>query len=144
MVMDISVGLPSSSPSITGEFVVEWAQTAERGGLSSLVIRERVDGGLQESLIALAVAAGVTRRIRLVVSTVLPAARETTLLARQAASLDVMSGGRFILGVGVGYRAVDYEVAGYDFHERGRRLDAQLPQLRSIWAGETPPGGVGP
>jgi alkanesulfonate monooxygenase SsuD/methylene tetrahydromethanopterin reductase-like flavin-dependent oxidoreductase (luciferase family) len=142
--MDIAVGLPTADATITGDFVVEWAQVADRAGFSSLMARERVDGGLQEPLIALAVAAGVTRKIHLLASTILPSSRETTLLARQAASLDVLSQGRFILGVGVGYRAVDYEVAGYSFQERGRRLDAQLPILRSIWAGEPPARAEGP
>ena len=142
--MDIAVGLPTADVNITGDFVVQWAQLADQAGLSSLMVRERVDGGLQEPLIALAVAAGVTKRIRLLASTILPSSRETTLLARQAASLDVLSNGRFILGVGVGYRAVDYEVAGYSFQERGRRLDAQLPVLKAIWAGEPPEHADGP
>jgi alkanesulfonate monooxygenase SsuD/methylene tetrahydromethanopterin reductase-like flavin-dependent oxidoreductase (luciferase family) len=142
--MDLAVGLPTQEPTVTGRSVIEWATLADRGGFSSLMVRDRVETTLQEPLIALSVVAGVTRRIRLLASTILPATRETTLLARQAASLDVLSGGRFTMGVGVGYRPEDYVATGYSFHERGRRVDEQLPILKRIWAGEPAAEGVGP
>jgi len=142
--MDLAVGLPTQEPTTTRESVMEWAQLADRGGFSSLMLRDRVETTLQEPLIASAVVAGATQRIRLLASTILTATRETTLLARQAASLDVLSGGRFIMGVGVGYRPEDYVATGYSFHERGRRVDEQLPILHRIWAGESPAEGVGP
>jgi alkanesulfonate monooxygenase SsuD/methylene tetrahydromethanopterin reductase-like flavin-dependent oxidoreductase (luciferase family) len=98
----------------------------------------------QEPLIALAVAAGATRRIRLLTSILLVPPRETTLLARQAASIDALSGGRLSLGIGIGVRTDDYLATGVDFHRRGRILDEQLPKLRRIWAGEPAADGIGP
>jgi alkanesulfonate monooxygenase SsuD/methylene tetrahydromethanopterin reductase-like flavin-dependent oxidoreductase (luciferase family) len=142
--MDLAVGLPTQEPTTTRESVLAWATLADRGGFSSLMARDRVETTLQEPLIALAIAAGATDRIRLLASTILPATRETTLLARQAASLDVLSGGRFTMGIGVGYRPEDYVATGYSFHERGRRVDEQLPLLRRIWAGERVIEGVAP
>jgi alkanesulfonate monooxygenase SsuD/methylene tetrahydromethanopterin reductase-like flavin-dependent oxidoreductase (luciferase family) len=142
--MDLAVGLPTQEPSTSRESVITWAQLAERGGFSTLMFRDRVETTLQEPLIAVAVVAGATQRINLLASTIITATRETTLLARQAASLDVLSGGRFIMGVGVGYRPEDYIATGYSFHERGRRTDEQLPLLRRIWAGEAAIKGVAP
>jgi alkanesulfonate monooxygenase SsuD/methylene tetrahydromethanopterin reductase-like flavin-dependent oxidoreductase (luciferase family) len=98
----------------------------------------------QEPLIALSIAAGATRRIRLLTSILLAPNRETTLLARQAASLDALSGGRLSLGVGVGVRPDDYLATGHDFHQRGRLFDEQLATLRRIWAGEPLGEGIGP
>jgi alkanesulfonate monooxygenase SsuD/methylene tetrahydromethanopterin reductase-like flavin-dependent oxidoreductase (luciferase family) len=88
--------------------------------------------------------AGVTARTRLLASIVLAPTRETTLLARQAATIDRLSGGRLTLGVGVGVRRDDYEATGTPFERRGQRLDEQLPTLRAIWRGEAPPNGSGP
>ena len=98
-----------------------------RGPFSSLAVLDRVVLPSHEPLLALAAAVGVTRRIRPAgrASSSRPT-RETTLLARQAASLDALSGGRFSLGVGVGVRRDDYLATGQAFERRGRRLDEQL------------------
>jgi alkanesulfonate monooxygenase SsuD/methylene tetrahydromethanopterin reductase-like flavin-dependent oxidoreductase (luciferase family) len=66
------------------------------------------------------------------------------LLARQAATLDRLSGGRLTLGLGIGVRENDYWATGFDFHRRGRRLDEQLSTLRRLWAGERFSENVGP
>jgi alkanesulfonate monooxygenase SsuD/methylene tetrahydromethanopterin reductase-like flavin-dependent oxidoreductase (luciferase family) len=65
----------------------------------------------------------------------------TALLAKQAATLDSLSGGRLVLGLAVGAREDDFEVSGVEFAERGRIFDRQLEQLSKLWKGE---GGVGP
>jgi alkanesulfonate monooxygenase SsuD/methylene tetrahydromethanopterin reductase-like flavin-dependent oxidoreductase (luciferase family) len=88
--------------------------------------------------------AGVTGRIGLLTSILLGPTRETTLLARQAATIDALSGGRLTLGLGIGIRPDDYRATGFAFGTRGRRLDEQLPVLRRIWAGESVADGVGP
>ena len=106
------------------------------GPFSSLAVLDRVVLPVHEPLMALAATVGVTRRIRLLASVVIAPTRETTLLARQAASLDALSGGRFSLGVGVGVRRDDYLATGQAFERRGRRLDEQLAILRRLWAGE--------
>lgn len=141
--MKVGIGLPTRGADARGEVVLEWAVRAEAGPFSSLAVTDRVGFEVQEPLIALAAAAGATRRIRLITSILLAPTRETTLLARQSASLDSLSGGRFTLGVAVGAREGDYLATGMSFRTRGRRLEEQLPLLRRIWAGEPVVGGLG-
>jgi len=141
--MRIAIGLPTRGRNVTGESLLSWAVRADGGPFSSLGVTDRVVTNAQEPLIALAVAAGATRRIRLLTSILLTANRETTLLARQAASLDALSGGRLSIGIGIGVRPDDYLATGFDFHRRGRLLDEQLPKLRRIWAGEPSEEGIG-
>jgi probable F420-dependent oxidoreductase len=59
--------------------------------------------------------------------------RQTTLVAKQAAEVDVLSGGRVRLGVGIGWNPVEYEALGEDFHSRGRRIEEQIDVLRALW-----------
>jgi alkanesulfonate monooxygenase SsuD/methylene tetrahydromethanopterin reductase-like flavin-dependent oxidoreductase (luciferase family) len=92
-------------------------------------------------------AAGATKRIGLMTSVIIGPTRETTLLARQAASIDVLSNGRFTLGVGIGVRENDYLATGENFHRRGRRSEEQYALLRRLWAGEVlskETGSIGP
>jgi alkanesulfonate monooxygenase SsuD/methylene tetrahydromethanopterin reductase-like flavin-dependent oxidoreductase (luciferase family) len=116
--------------------MLEWMGRAERGPFSSVAVTDRVVAPALEPLAVLALAAGATRRVRLMTSVVIGPTRETTLLARQAATIDVLSNGRFTLGVGIGVRANDYQATGFDFHRRGRRAEEQLALLRRLWAGE--------
>lgn len=142
--MRIALGLPSRVSSATGELMLEWATRADRGPFSSLVVTDRVVSTALEPLMVLAIAAGATKRIRLMTSVVIGPTRETTLLARQAATLDTLSGGRLTLGLGIGVRENDYLATGLDFHKRGRRVEEQLPILRRLWAGEPLSAEVGP
>jgi len=64
--------------------------------------------------------------------TILPQ-RQTALVAKQAAEVDLLTGGRFRLGVGIGWNAVEYDALGQDFHTRGRRLEEQVAFLRALW-----------
>jgi len=93
-----------------------------------------------EELVTLAAAAAVTERVGLMTDIALAPAREPILLAKQAATLDQISGGRFVLGIGVGGRPDDYEVTGFEFTNRGKRLDADLVILEQVWRGELVPG----
>ncbi len=142
--MRIAIGLPTRGRGVTAASLVEWAIRADQGPFSTLGVSDRVVTNAQEPLIALAVAAGATRRIGLMTAVMLTPTHETTLLARQAASLDALSGGRFSMGVGVGVRTDDYDVTGFDFHRRGALLEEQLATLRRIWAGEPVAEGIGP
>lgn len=142
--IEIGIGLPTRAAGARGDVLLDWAARAEAGPFSSLAVMDRVAFDAQEPLIALAAASGITRRIRLLTSILLAPTRETTLLARQAASLDVMSGGRLTIGVGIGAREADYRATGFSFRTRGRRLEEQLPLLRRLWAGEAVGDGVGP
>ena len=139
----IGIGLPTRAHGARGDVLLEWAAKADEGPFSSLAVTDRVVFDAQEPLVVLAAAAGVTRRIRLMTSILLAPTRETTLLARQAASIDALSGGRLSLGVAIGARETDYLATGYSFRTRGRRLEEQLPLLRRIWAGEPVTADVG-
>lgn len=142
--MRIGIGLPTRDGALSPEGLAAWARSAETIGFSSLAVLDRVVFPLHEPLVTLATVAGVTDRIRLLASVVIAPTRETTLLARQSASLDALSGGRFSLGVGVGVRRDDYAASGQAFETRGRRLDDQLATLRAIWrGGSIDPGSVG-
>ena len=81
--------------------MLEWITRAEQGPFSSLAVTDRVVSGALEPLIVLGIAAGATKRIRLMTSVVIGPARETTLLARQAATIDTLSAGRLTLGIGI-------------------------------------------
>jgi alkanesulfonate monooxygenase SsuD/methylene tetrahydromethanopterin reductase-like flavin-dependent oxidoreductase (luciferase family) len=142
--MRIALGLPSRVASASGEMILEWATRAERGPFSSLVVTDRVVSKALEPLMVLAIAGGATRRIRLMTSVVIGPTRETTLLARQASTIDTLSGGRLTLGLGIGVRENDYLATGFEFRRRGRRADEQLPMLRRLWAGEALSNEVGP
>jgi alkanesulfonate monooxygenase SsuD/methylene tetrahydromethanopterin reductase-like flavin-dependent oxidoreductase (luciferase family) len=86
--------------------------------------------------VTLGAAAGATERIGLMTDVLLAPAREPILLARQAAALDQLSNGRFVLGLSVGSRQDDYAVTGFNFHDRGKRLDAALDVMHRAWRGE--------
>jgi alkanesulfonate monooxygenase SsuD/methylene tetrahydromethanopterin reductase-like flavin-dependent oxidoreductase (luciferase family) len=142
--MRIALGLPSRVASASRELMLEWVTRADRGPFSSVVVTDRVVSQALEPLSVLAMAAGTTQRIRLMTSVVIGPTRETTLFARQAATIDVLSGGRLTIGIGIGVRANDYLATGFDFHRRGRRVEEQLPILRRLWAGEPLSNEIGP
>jgi alkanesulfonate monooxygenase SsuD/methylene tetrahydromethanopterin reductase-like flavin-dependent oxidoreductase (luciferase family) len=141
--MRIAIGLPSRVASASGDVMLEWITRAERGPFSSVVVTDRVVSQALEPMTVLALAAGATKRIGLMTSIVLAPTRETTLFAREAATLDALSGGRLTLGIGIGVRKNDYLATGFDFHRRGRRVEEQLPLLRRLWSGENLSGEVG-
>ena len=144
--MRIATGLPNAVPATPGPRLVEWARRAEAAGFSSLGSIGRIVFDSHEELVALAAAAGVTRRIGLATTVLIGPVRDPVLLAKQAATLDALSEGRFVLGLGVGWRADDFEATGHRFASRGESLDRMIARLRALWRGEEQPGGgrVGP
>lgn len=80
--------------------------------------------------------AGVTKSIELATGVLILPQRQTVLVAKQAASLDVVSGGRLRLGIGIGWNAVEYEGLGENFHNRGLRSEEQIEVLRALWTQE--------
>src|SRR3954464_8568487 len=140
--MEVGIGLPTTIPGVTGEQVLEWARRAEARGFSSLGTIDRIVYSNYEPLIALAAVAGVTERIRLATTILIaPYRANAALVAKQAATVDHLSGGRLVLGVAVGGREDDYAVSGVDFHTRGRRFDEMLEEGERIWAGGPVAGG---
>jgi len=141
--MEIAIGLPVGVVRGSGPGVFDWIARAEAGPFSGVAALDRVVSRGYEPLTVLAAAAGATRRVRLIASVIIGPTRETTLLARQAATIDALSGGRLSIGFGIGIRRDDYLATGQTFERRGRRLEAQLPVLRSIWAGEALSAEIG-
>ncbi len=145
--MDVGIGLPSTIPGVQRDQLLAWARRADERGFSSLGTIDRLVYGNFESLVALGAAAAVTERIRLTTDILLaPLRGNGALLAKQAATLDALSGGRLTLGVGVGARAEDFEAAGVPFERRGRLMDELLEEMKQVWAGEERgfAGAIGP
>ena len=130
--MEIGVGLPNAVPGADPAMVVEWARRADDGPFASLGTVDRVLYDNIEPMVALAGAATVTSRVELVTCILIAPLRERSTLAKQAISLDVLSGGRFTLGMAIGARADDYGVNEFHGH-RGDRLTDQVTELRALW-----------
>jgi alkanesulfonate monooxygenase SsuD/methylene tetrahydromethanopterin reductase-like flavin-dependent oxidoreductase (luciferase family) len=142
MNMDVGIGLPNTVPAVDKAGIVDFARAAEDAGFASLGTIDRIAYGNYESLIALAAAAAVTERIRLVTDILIaPLRSNAALFAKQTATIDHLSGGRLVLGLAPGGRPDDYELSGVDFSRRGRLFDRQLEDLARFWQGD---GGVGP
>jgi len=136
----VGVGLPNTIPGTTGDLLVEWAKRAEGGPFTSLGVLDRIAYDSYEPFLSLAAAAAVTRRISLVTMVVVGPLRPPGLLAKQAATLEALSGGRLTLGIALGARADDYRAAGVPVEGRGDRLEEQLAALRDAFED----GTVGP
>lgn len=129
----------------------DFAQTVEGAGFDHLVaydhvlgaVRERfvgaprqpytVDDPFHEVFVLLAYLGAVTQRIELGTSVLVLPQRQTALVAKQTAAIDVLTGGRVRLGIGVGWNFVEYEALDEDFHNRGRRSAEQIEVMRRLW-----------
>lgn len=138
--MKIGIGLPSTIPGTPGPLLLDWARRAEERGFTSLATIDRIAYPSYESLIALAAAGAVTERIELLTNILLAPTRNPVLLAKEAAGVDQLSGGRLTLGLGVGTREDDYVAAELDFETRGRRFDRDLETMHAAWRGEAAGG----
>ncbi len=96
----------------------------------------RANDMFHEIFVLLGYLAALTERIELVTGVLVLPQRQTALVAKQAAEVDVLSGGRLRLGVGVGKNTVEYEALGEDFTNRGKRSDEQIAFMRALWASE--------
>jgi alkanesulfonate monooxygenase SsuD/methylene tetrahydromethanopterin reductase-like flavin-dependent oxidoreductase (luciferase family) len=141
--MKIGIGLPTTLPNVDRELLLAWARKVDQGPFSSLGVIDRLVYPNYEALMALAAAAAVTNRVRLMTAVLLAPLRNPGVLAKQAATIDTLSGGRLTLGMGVGTREDDFEVAPAPFKDRGARFEAQIATMKRIWAGETVAGGEG-
>jgi alkanesulfonate monooxygenase SsuD/methylene tetrahydromethanopterin reductase-like flavin-dependent oxidoreductase (luciferase family) len=144
--MEVGIGLPNATPGVTGQELVEFGRAAEEAGFPSVGTLDRVVYHSYDPLVTLSAIATVTERIRLTTAVLLAPLRSTPILAKQAASLDNISDGRLVLGLGLGARDDDYEVSDIEMGAKGKRFDAQLEELRKLWAGEERgyAGAVGP
>jgi probable F420-dependent oxidoreductase len=134
--------------------VRDWAQAVEGIGYHHILAYDHVLGAstasrpgwdgaytsgdlFHEIFVLFGYLAGLTRSVELVTGVVILPQRQTALVAKQAVEVDVLSGGRLRLGVGVGWNAVEFEALEEDFHTRGARCDEQIAVLRALWGAET-------
>jgi alkanesulfonate monooxygenase SsuD/methylene tetrahydromethanopterin reductase-like flavin-dependent oxidoreductase (luciferase family) len=130
--MQVGIGLPNTLGA-DGDLVLDWAKQAEDGPFTSLGVFDRVVYDSLDPMGTLAACAGATEDIRLATSIVAGPLRNTAMLAKKAATLDVHSGGRLTLGLALGARSDDYETVGADYRGRGGRFTKQLDELRNYW-----------
>lgn len=135
--MKIGISLPVRELQNDVGAIQAFAQLADELGFNHLRVPDQVlrpnSGHLHESLTLMAYVAALTERIELVPSVVVLPARQTALVAKQAAELDVLSNGRLRLGIGVGKSEEEYKSMGQTFSTRGARCDEQLRLLRLLW-----------
>lgn len=145
--MIFGIGLPNYGEGRTWEDISRVALAAEELGYDSVwttdhIIVPRADiepyGTIYESLVTLAMVAALTRRVKLGASVLVLPQRNAVLAAKQIATIDAASGGRMIVGLGVGWNETEYKNLSANFHNRGRRLDDDIALMRALWSTETP------
>jgi len=129
----------------------DWAQAIEDLGYAYIEVPDHVFGAaardgwtpnynerdpFHETFVTLGFLAAVTKKIRLSSGILIAPQRQTGLIAKQAAEVDLLSGGRLRLGIGVGWNPVEYEALGADWKTRGARQAEQVEVLRRLWSGE--------
>lgn len=134
--MEFGIGLPTMMPATGGREIAAWARAAERRQFASLGVLDRIAYGNLDPLVALGYAAAVTTRVRLAATVLIaPVRAQPVALAKQLASLSVLSGGRLVVGLGTGGRPDDYAVSGLPFGRRGALTDAAIDTFHTAWNG---------
>ena len=135
------------------DVIARYARTVEELGYDHLVIFDHVLGAdanrpggwtgaydhrsmFHEPLVLFGYLAAITTRLGLATAVLVLPQRQTALVAKQAAEVDILSRGRLILGVGIGWNQVEYEALGMSFTNRGRRIEEQIALLRALWTQE--------
>ena len=148
--MKIGVVFPQTEIGNDPAAIRDYAQTAEGLGFTHVLAYDHVLGAnpdrpggwsgpytyltpFHEVFVLFSYLAGLTQRLELVTGILILPQRQTALVAKQAASLDVLSGGRLRLGVGLGWNEVEYTALNEDFHNRGKRIEEQVALLRRLW-----------
>ena len=151
--MQVGVVFPQTEIGADPVAVRDYVQAAEDLGYDHLIIFDHVVGAdarlhegwkgfytskdmFHEPFVVFGYMAAITKRLGLVTSVLILGQRQTTLVAKQAAEIDVLSGGRLRLGIGTGWNHVEYEALGQNFHNRGRRSEEQIALLRALWTQE--------
>lgn len=142
--MRIGITLPTMISGTTGDTLLQWARRADEGPYSSLAVGERITYPNCDMVVALSAAAAITRRVRIVSTVAVVPLHRAALLAKQAASIDVISNGRLTLGVGIGGRDEDCLAVGAPTDKRQKRMAEQVALMRRIWRGEPPYEGAAP
>jgi probable F420-dependent oxidoreductase len=151
--MKIGVVFPQTEIGTDPAVIRDYAQAVEAMGYTHLLAFDSVVGvnpdrpggwdsqftyrhAFHEPFVLFGFCAAVTRRIELVTGVIILPQRQTALVAKQAAEVDALSGGRLRLGVGVGWNTVEFEALGEDFGSRGRRIEEQVEVMRRLWTSE--------
>lgn len=151
--MQLGVVFPQTEIGTDPAGVRSYAEAAEAAGYAHLLAYDHVLGAepdrpggfrgpytvdtlFHEPLVLFGYLAALTD-LELVTGIIILPQRQTALVAKQAAEVAVLSGGRLRLGIGVGWNAVEYEALGEDFHTRGRRVEEQIALMRRLWAEHT-------
>lgn len=138
--MRVGVGLPNTVPGARPDLLLRWAKLADEGAWSSLGVLDRVPYESYDPMTLLAATAEATSRIGLVTMVITGPLRANLVLAKEAATIHTLSGGRLTLGLAIGARVDDYDRVGVPHRQRGTRLDHQLGELRDAFDD----GSVGP
>jgi probable F420-dependent oxidoreductase len=148
--MKIGVVFPQTEIGADPSVIRDYAQATEGLGYSHLLVYDHVLGAstrnrpnwtgpytsetpFHEPFVLFGYLAAITQKLGLVTGVIVLPQRQTALVAKQAAEVDVLSGGRLRLGVGIGWNEVEFEALGEDFHNRGKRFEEQIEVLRKLW-----------
>ena len=151
--MKLGVVFPQTEIGTDPDVVADFASSAEATGYDHLIAYDHVLGAstasrpdwqgpytseslFHEPFVLFGYLAGVTRTLELVTAVIILPQRQTALVAKQAACVDVLTQGRLRLGIGTGWNAVEYEALAENFHDRGARSEEQIDVLRRLWADE--------
>src|SRR5277367_3575866 len=149
--MHLGIALPFGDIGGDGPIVREFAQLAEAEGYEGLTLADHVLGGnpanpasgragglglFHDPFVAFGFIAACTKTVELSTQVLILAQRQTVLVAKQAASLDVLSGGRFRFGVGVGWNEMEFTGLNENFHNRGKRSEEQVRVMQALWANQ--------
>jgi probable F420-dependent oxidoreductase len=149
--MQIGVTFPQTEISADPSAIRDYVQAAEEAGYSHVVVFDHVLGAdptnrpgwqkytsqhmFHEPFVLFGYLAALTN-MELVTAVIILPQRQTALVAKQATEVDILTGGKLRLGVGVGWNPVEYEALGMDFHTRGRAIEEQIEVLRLLWSQE--------
>ncbi len=136
--------IPSMIDRTDRDTFLAWCRRVDEGPFSTLAVGERITYHNLEMMTSLAAAASVTERVRLMSTVVILPMHPANLIAKQMATIDVISGGRLDVGVGVGGRDADFRAVEGRFDHRHQRMDDQVAQMRRVWAGEPAAADLGP
>ena len=134
--MEIGMNLPVMAPGLDRDAFLKWCQRIDEGFFASLAAGERISFFNPDMTAALAAASALTSRVKIVSGVFVPMLHHPVMLAKQLATIDVLSGGRFVAGLGVGGREQDYQSVDAPLGHRLTRLAKSVETMRSVWRGE--------
>ncbi|MCI0438608.1 MAG: TIGR03619 family F420-dependent LLM class oxidoreductase [Chloroflexi bacterium] len=144
--MKIGINLLNFGPAVSPDSLARWTQLAETLGYHLVMISDHVaitpdvqgryPAPYYDAFTSLAWLAGITRKIELGTTVIIVPYRNPILTARVCANIDQISGGRLILGVGVGWAEKEFEALGLPFHQRGAMTNDYLAAIRTLWTNE--------